>query len=73
MWGAGIKADYQRTPPVEQTEIRDGDDHLTHPVECLSCHWVGFTGDLIASGKKPKLYCPKCESMEIGNVKIVNT
>lgn len=53
-----------------QTDIREGDEHFTHSVRCKNCGWVGFTGDLMA-GMKPKLYCPKCESMEIENVKTV--
>jgi predicted Zn-ribbon and HTH transcriptional regulator len=58
---------------MEPTVIREGDEHFTYPVECRACQWVGFGGDLMASGKKPKPYCPKCGSMEIGDLKIVNT
>lgn len=55
-----------------QTDIREGDEHLTDPIECHDCQWVGFTGDMMVSGKKPRPYCPKCGSMNIGAVKIVN-
>ena len=54
------------------TEIREGDEFFTDPVECRQCQWVGFVGDLIA-GMKPKPYCPECGSMEIGAVQIVRT
>ena len=54
------------------TEIREGDEFFTDPVECRQCQWVGFVGDLIA-GMKPKPYCPKCGSMDIGAVQIVRT